>query len=320
MKLSLEQIRQVTVGALRVTEEADGIHFYKCTEKQSEGFYRMSDSIGYRSRATTGVRLDFHTNSKKMSFGVSQGVKFEVLVNGLLRTQFDTSKEQMGSVELNDPLGDPYTEEVRVTLVFPSHNVIGILKYVELDDGATLSPHKFDRKILFIGDSITQGWASEYDSLSYAYRVSRYFNANSLIQGIGAAYYFEDTFDHLDFDPDVVFVAYGTNDFYVSKSKEEFEAHVKAHLGLLAKEYAGKKFFVISPIWREHRDGMRMGSFRECRAVIAAEAERLGLCHIDGLTLVPPMTAFFAGDGLHPTDNGFSILAENLIEQLKDKI
>lgn len=316
MTLTFEQIRQITVGAVRMEECDDGIHFYKCTQKQIDAWTRENKTLGERAAGSTGVRLDFHTTSQSMTFRVSRGFKFELYVNDLLRAQYKMSETPEVTVALDDPLANPLAEK-RVTLYFPSHDCGGVLQSLELDDGATVTPHKFDLKMLFIGDSITQGWASDFDSLSYAYRTSRFFNAESVIQGIGGAYYCEDTFDHINFDPDAVLVAYGTNDFGHYKTLDELRGHVAAHLGLLREEYRDKKFFVISPIWRDQRDGKAMGSFEECRAVVAKEAQKLGLCHIDGLTLVPPMPVFFQDEYLHPNDNGFSLYAENLIMQLR---
>lgn len=191
-----------------------------------------------------------------------------------------------------------------------------MLESVELDDGATLDSPEYGTKMLFIGDSITQGWNSKYDTLSYAYRVSRFFNANSVIQGIGGAFYHEDCFDHIDFDPDSVIVAYGTNDWNRSRTYDEFKGHVTAHLALIAKEYADKKIFVLSPIWRKDLQPRNMGTFDQARQVIIDEAEKLGLIHIDGLKLVPPMAEFFADAHLHPDSEGFSLYAENLIREL----
>jgi len=168
-----------------------------------------------------------------------------------------------------------------------------------------------------IGDSITQGWNSKYDTFSYAYRVTRFFNANSVIQGIGGAFYHEDTFDSIDFAPDIVTVAYGTNDFNRYSTYDEFRAHVKAHLALIAKEYSGKKIFVLSPIWRSDLHTRPMGTFDGARQIVIDEAESLGLIHIDGLKLVPPMKEFFADAHLHPNDEGFSQYAENLIKEMQ---
>ena len=315
MKLSLEQIKQITVGALRVVEEADGIHFYKCTQKQIDVWYKEREDLGKRASVATGVRLDFHTSSQRLAFRATSGKKYELYINGLLRKQYNANETSEISADLCDPLGNPLAEK-RVTLYLPAHDDCAALGWLELDDGATLMPHQFDRKMLFIGDSITQGWEAEHDSLSYAQRVSRFFNADSVIQGIGGAYYLPESFDRLAYDPEVVLVAYGTNDFDRYKTQEEFRAQITAHLGLLAKEYADKLIFVISPIWRGKRDGKKMGSFQDCRQIVIDAANYYGLIHIDGLKLVPPAPAFFAEDLLHPNDNGFSLYAENLIAEL----
>ena len=319
MRLTNEQIKSVAFGAVNVTEDNNGLHFYKCTQKQLEAWRSHSMSLFSNASTSSGIRLDFETNSQSFAFRASAGKKFEIYVDDILRKQFIFEEAGEGRIILSDPLGHK-KDNYRVTLYFPSHGACGILEWVELDDGATFTPHRFDRKWLFIGDSITQGWASDHDSLSYAIRTARFFNAECVIQGIGGAYFAEDTFDSIDFDPDIVSVAYGTNDFGHYKTLDELRSHANAHFSLIANEYKSKKLFFISPIWRDHREGKAMGSFEECRAVVIEEAERLGFIHIDGLTLVPPLPVFYQDEYLHPNDNGFSVYAENLILALKDHI
>ena len=319
MKLTFDTIRQITTGAIRIEQEDDGIHFYKCTEQQIATWTDRNKDLGARAAGTTGVRLDFHTNSQTLAFSIARGKKFELYINGLLRKQLFATEHKQFDLRLSDPLGNSLAE-YRITLIFPSHDAGGVLEWIALDDSATVTPHVYDMKMLFIGDSITQGWASKYDSLSYAWRVTRHFNADSVIQGIGGAYFHEDCFDRIDYNPDVVLVAYGTNDFGYYKTYEEFRSHAAAHLALIAKEYANKQIFVLSPIWRDKRDGKRMGTFEDCRAIVAEEAERLGLIHIDGLTLVPPIPEFFGDEYLHPNDEGFALYADNLIIALETHI
>ena len=319
MKLSLEQIRSITDGALRVTEEADGIHFYRCTAKQTAAWKVLSETLSARTLCTTGVRLDFVTDSKTLAFRASHGQKYEIWIDGLLRAKYDLkASRETGDfpiVLLTDPLGHK-KEEHRVTLWLPSHSV-GVLTSVELDDGATLRPYDgYEKKLLFIGDSITQGWDAAYDSLSYTHRVAAYFDASFVNQGIGGAYYHETCFDSLGFDPDAVTVAYGTNDFGKYPTYEEFRKHVRAHLSLIAEEYAEKKIFVLTPIWRDKREGKKMGTFEVACSIVKEEAEALSLTVIDGLTLVPPIPEFFADGYLHPNMEGFSVYAENLIKAL----
>ncbi|MBQ9131484.1 MAG: SGNH/GDSL hydrolase family protein [Clostridia bacterium] len=317
MKLTNQQIRSLTVGAIHTEETAEGLRFYKCTAKQIAAWYAQSETLGERAETTTGIRLDFYTNSRSLTLRVGGGNKFEIYTNNLLQGQylFDSIPEKEVTVALTDSLGAPQ-DETRVTLHLPSHSA-GVIREIELDDGSYVRPHAFDRKLLFIGDSITQGWAASFDTFSFAYRVSRHYNAESVIQGIGGAYYHEATFDHLPFAPDAVLVAYGTNDFGHYKTLDELRSHVSAHLDLLVKEYAGKPFFVLSPIWRGKRDGKAMGSFEECRQVIIEEAQKRNLVHIDGLKMVPPLPIFFQDEYLHPNDNGFALYADNLIVELE---
>ena len=92
-------------------------------------------------------------------------------------------------------------------------------------------------KFLFIGDSITQGYDSKQDSMSYAWRVSRMLNADSIIHGIGGGYYHESIVDSIDFDPDTVVLAFGTNDFGHYDTYDELRYHASAFFSLITKEY-----------------------------------------------------------------------------------
>ena len=315
MKLTFEQIQQITVGSLCTEAESDGIYFHRCTKKQLDAWTALSKTLGERSTATTGVRLDFHTDATELTFSVGGKGKYELWINGLLREQFVAAQAgDMFTAPICDPLGAPL-DEARVTLCMPSHSV-GILRELALEGGTLLCPHTHKRKILFLGDSITQGWDAKYDSLSYAYRVSFSLDADSVIQGIGGAYFHETTLDSLPYDPDLILVAYGTNDFGHYKTLDEFHAHVSAFLDRLTALFVGKQIVVLSPIWRGHRDGKAMGSFSDCRATLIEQIKQHGLTHVDGLELVPPIPSLFADEYLHPNDLGFSLYAQNLIERL----
>lgn len=312
MKLTFEQIRQVTFGALRVEQTEKGIRFHKCTAKQVEGWRSLSASLGDRAETTTGVRLDFHTNSPFLSVDTADGDKFEVLIDGLSRYRVHADEAREKGKALHFDLGEG---EKRVTLVFPSHSW-GALNSVELADGATLVPHQHACKLLFIGDSITQGWNSRYDTLSYAWRVTQFFDADSVIQGVGGGVYHECTMDHIDFDPDTVILAYGTNDFGRYPTQQEMRAHSAAFMDLIAAAFGNKRVFVITPIYRaDWQTPKKMGSFAEACAIVAQEGIAHGFTVVDGQGLVPHNGDYMA-DAVHPNDLGFGVFAERLIRQM----
>ena len=315
MNLSFKEIKKITVGALYSEETAEGMKFYKYRPALFDNWAAYNKDLGPRMLATTGIRLDFHTNSKHMSIEIEAPKKFEIYINGLLR--YSMRDDASLSIKLDGVFGEEL-DEAHVTVYFPAHG-IGVLKSLELDDGAYVRPHEFDRKILFIGDSITQGYEAKYDSLSYANRVSRYFNADSVIQGIGGACFFDDCIEAVPFDPEWVIVAYGPNDFRRYKDLEEFKSHLYPSMAKLSELYGNKKVFVISPIWRAEQTPKHELTFADTRAEIISESDKYGFTHIDGGTLMPPLPLLYT-DGLHPNDNGFSIYAENLIKAIEKEL
>lgn len=314
MKLTLDQIRSVAVGALTVDEQPDGLHFHKCTAKQEAAWYAQREILGFRAETTTGIRLDFTTDSPTFAFTVKEGARFEVHIDTVLcyaYTAKDFEEDRTKCIELDG-------KEHRITLVLPSHS-IGVLQSVELADDASLSPCTYDRKILFYGDSITQGHDSTWDSLSYAYGITRLYNAESVIQGIGGAYFHEDTFDEaIDFDPEIVLVAYGTNDWGAFKTLDELRSHTKLFLDKLVARFAGKKLFGLSPLWRADTEPPRpMGSFEACCNVVKEEIKTHGMILIEGETLTPHVTTFYSDGCLHPNAAGYSLYAQNLYIQME---
>ena len=310
MHLTEQELKSITVGAVRTTYLDGGYHFSKYTEKQVRFFDGLSKAFGERARTTTGIRFDFHTSSDYIALETLTGGKYEVYVDGLLAEQFLLTAG--GRIQCK--LCGVRKEECRVTVVLPAHGN-GVISYLEIADGATFYPHRFDRKLLFIGDSITQGWNADLDGFSFAYRLSFFYNADSVIQGTGGAFFHEDSFDSFDFAPDTVIVALGTNDFGHYATVEEMVMHANAHLALLAKQYAGVPLYYISPIWRANQQS-RMGSFADARKALAEAAQKNGFTHVDGFSLVPPHAAFYTEDLLHPNTLGFTQYAENLIRYL----
>ena len=63
MKLSFEEIKNITVGAVKIWEETDGVYFAKMTDGQLAAYKALSDTLFGTASATTGIRLDFHTDS-----------------------------------------------------------------------------------------------------------------------------------------------------------------------------------------------------------------------------------------------------------------
>lgn len=315
MKLTFEQIKALTVGAVTVEQQDDGIHFFKCTKEQIAFYKTVTEPIGSRSAGTTGIRLDFLTDASRISVSVSEGEKYELHINGILYEQFLCHGND--SFEAPLPASD---KPNRVTIYLPCHGRGGVIREIELTNASTVERCAYDCKMLFLGDSITQGWESKYDTLSFAYRTSNFFNAESVIQGIGGARFHPESVVPLPFDPDYLFIAFGTNDFDFYNHNEDpagdFQKVVADYLDRIHALYRNKTVFVISPIPRLLQEESQLALFRTFCKTVGNEALMREMIHIDGHTLMPLCLPLFADEKVHPNDNGFSVYAENLIRQV----
>ena len=121
------------------------------------------------------------------------------------------------------------------------------------------------------------------------------------------------------FDPDMIIVAYGTNDWChgidITKTAKEY-------IDKLTRIYNHNRIFVILPIYRldcEEEQEEATISFYEFRNELnelCTQYENITV--IDGWDFIPHFSDFYEDGYLHPNDMGFLLYAENLIKKLNE--
>ena len=321
MKLSLEQLRSVTHGAVRLEETTDGVRFWRMTEAQIQHYVDRGDEHqAIRAVQSAGVRLAFLTDSRTLCFSVDllpdlsgRYLGFDVYENGAMIAHFGVENEPVKNCCAELSAG-----ETLVELYFPWDKGV-VLNELCLDDGATLVPHKRSRTLLAFGDSITHGAHAVYPSLAYIQRLARMLDADLENRGVGGDKFSSVIAREEPFEaPDIVTVAYGTNDWR-HLPLERFERECPAMLDILAKRYANAKIFVISPIWRaDWNDEGCMGiPFRAIYDKLCEyTAAYPNVTVIDAWSFVPHLPAFYGDGRLHPNDLGFACYAERLYREI----
>ena len=311
MELSKETIRGLTVGAAEIWEEHGCLCFSKTTAEQTAAWVAYAPRLEERVRATTGVRLDFITDSPFLRVVTAGGRKFEVLVDGLLSERYYPAP---GDPSFESKIGEG--GENRVTLVFPSHGEAGRIASVSVADGASVRPVSFRRRFLFLGDSITQGWNAAYDSQSFAWLLSLWADAESINQGVGGGVFIPETVTDFGYRPDTVFVEFGTNDFASGRTADRLRETASESFSRVASIYRDARIYAITPTWRTDGEKPRaLGSFDDCRRIVAGAAEEAGISVIDGYSLYPHKDLYMA-DSVHPNDLGFAHYAANIFRIL----
>lgn len=334
MKLTTEQIRGITLGASRITEENGRLQFCRFSCAEDAFYMKRSESYHDRALCSVGVKLLFKTNSETLGLMVETEKRssrtyfsFDVTVNGAyignlanfsedaLAVDYTVTEYPLGRFEKEFSLG---AGEKNVEVYFPA--LVRVTDFsLELSDGASLIPVKPVKRLLVYGDSITQGYDARYSSRRYGARLAEALDAEEINKAIGGEVFCAGLAELSDEkNIDYITVAYGTNDWSSTDGKS-FLSEARAFYGALSARYPNAKIFAITPIFRGDMGADKPFGKFECVKERLSEAIA-GLPNavlIDGIDLVPHDTALFADLRLHPRDEGFDFYAENLIRKIK---
>ncbi|MEK5645653.1 hypothetical protein BK138_29960 [Paenibacillus rhizosphaerae] len=299
-------------------EETDlGVRPVRFTDKQLS-YFRSNDSYLLRARCAAGVSLVVETDATwlELELHVEGAARQYLQATAIIRNRWadSASFERIGTLPHTSVLKlslEPVTkagELRRVEVHLPQAAWVTVTD-VRLSPGAIAVPAQDRplRRLLCLGDSITQGLESRHPSGTYPVRLARLMNAELLNQGVGGHVFDPDSFDTaLPFEPDLITVAYGVNDWMSNMLASEIEVRAKGYLERISARYAGVPLLVITPIWHHaEMTSKAAGTLADVRALIARVASGFGQARVvDGALLVPGLPHLFA-DGVHPTEEGF---------------
>ncbi len=327
MRLTFDEIKPLVHGAERKFEQDGVLWMLRFTEAQAE-FYKDDRPMYEKSAATAGVHLDFMTDSRLLKLELDtvhadtvSAFWCDFYVDGAhsLSLYADLKDAKDGHLLLAPSLDLPKGSK-HIAVYFPWTGCTRI-RSMELEDGASFAPVKHTRRMVLYGDSITHGsWAKDA-SASYATRLSHALDAEGFNKGLGGDV-MRVGFSAIkgEVPPDIVTVAYGTNDWSDKITAEALAEKSRRFYSDMSATYPEAKIFVISPIWRGDAEARvkTCGSFLELREILRKSAAGLSnVVFLDGYDLVPHAPEMFSPDLLHPSDLGFSHYAANLAEAMK---
>lgn len=327
MQLSHDQIRAITRGAVAFEPDGNALGLCRFTAEQRQTYRALNEGFYTRASCTAGVRFDFRTDSTTFAMSWLHGprssricLSIDLYVDGvMLDTYVDDSfvDDEGGSCRFVLPAGDK-----RVTVYLP-YTVQLIPTCVELDDGATITPVIPARRLLTLGDSITQGYHAQYSSQSYACNVARYFDFDQINQGVAGANHTAPALQPIEgWQPDIITTAFGTNDWGHCKDYDEFEQGVRAYFDRLRTIWPDTPVLAILPIWRAdcHKPRATGDFFEVCGKFREIIESYPNIRILDGMTAVPHKRNFFGDCRLHPNDLGFIHYSLAVIRELSQML
>ena len=311
MKWTLKEIMAVYHGAYAFEEIADGwLAAYQYARPQMDYFQSLGDFSYNRCMASNAKILDFYTTSNSFSLEyriIWKGSEdsFEVAIDGLIADiRYVRDLEDTGCLAFPLPDGNK-----RVTFYLPADATV-FIRNIETD--AQIYPATPGTKVLWLGDSITQGYGPLRSGATYVSVVQRELGWDIVNQGIGGYVYDAESLMKMPgYTPEKIVVAFGTNQY----KNKDMTSVCKFYRRLTEIYGEGIPVLCITPLWRDGAEEEQI-MMREFSAQIKTIVSEYPQIHVvDGFALVPHRMEYFL-DGLHPNALGSEVYGRNLVKAI----
>ena len=312
MLLSNEELKSIYFGAY-FFEETDGgwLQAFQYSKAQMDYFKKAFDFWYDRCMASTAKTLEFSTDAERIAFEykiiwTGSLDSFEVAVDGLItEIRYVKNLDLEGKLAFTLPAG-----KKNVTVYLPADATVLIRRF---ETDADVTPAVKNEKVLWLGDSITQGFGPLRSAMTYVSVANRLLNDDIINQGIGGYVYDKYSLMKMEgYTPDKIIVALGTNQ-YGSKTMEAVEEYYETLIGIYGNAIP---ILCVSPLWRgDSPEGIpTLVSFCEKVKQIAGSYANVSV--VDGFKLVPHLPEYFL-DNLHPNCLGAETYGRNLVEAIR---
>ena len=306
------ELQRIYFGAYSFKETEDGwLQAFQYTEAQMEYFRSAFDFWYDRCMATTAKTLEMTTDARAVSFEyriIWEGSQdsFELAVdNQITEIRYVKDLPKEGKLTWNLPDG-----EKNVVIYLPADATV-LIRNCEVD--GSFSPARKNEKVLWLGDSITQGFGPLRSAQTYVSVANRLLNYDIINQGIGGYVYDKKSLIKMDgYTPDKIIVALGTNQFGC-ETMQDVEEYYETLISIYGTEIP---ILCVTPLWRgDVPDGFPTLA-RFCENVKAIAGRYPNVKIIDGFKLVPHLPEYFL-DNLHPNQLGTETYGRNLVEEIR---
>ena len=337
--------------ATQTVIEKDGLRFISPEDpsvslygvfKTEKGYARMTPSVaeqvspgvGYLNYNTSGGKLRFVTDSKKVAIIAKRNTGynpdhmtyvlvagFDVYADDVYVTTFRPGVKASGDQSFEAACSFDEKRERVITINFPAYGPVSEI-LVGFEIGSTVKPspeHKYEKPVVFYGSSITQGGCASRPGLVYTSVISRMLDANVLNLGFSGGAKGEPIMAEyiaglemsafvLDYDANA-----GTPE-YLAETHEPFFKIIREKQPDLPIVMMPRPLYLPSP----ERDA-RIAAIRKTYENAKAAGDR-HVYYLETSETLAPIGNDGTVDGCHPNDLGFWHMAKGLYPVLKEAL
>lgn len=321
MKLTAQQVKCIAKGVLEwETGPEGGLIPHRFSSEQRE-IYRSNEARFLRTHATSGIRLECRTDATALEVSVrvfpgsaKDWYGLDLFADGRMTGHLEGTISEGDHVRWTHPLPDG---EKIVTLYLPCLTGVEILD-LTLRGATICDAVESEERILFMGDSITQGYTSHFPSITYPAQVAAHRNADFLNQGNGGEVFHPEILVPLDWKPTMAVIAYGTND-WATKNRKWATRDAGVFLDRFAQVWPGLPTAVLTPIWRadcltRREDDFRQEEMTDILRALASRHPQMKV--ISGIELFPKTKELLEDAKVHPNELGFVVYAKRIAKAM----
>lgn len=334
-------------GAVHLEEMAGGLVLpHRHFPEQLEHF----ESIGRRDRAvaTAGVVVDFVTDGTEVSLDCRVMKPLDphhvlykaVMAGGANRGMRPFGTAEEGNVDGIDFVVDgrlvatvaPTNGVMRFAFENHAHDELEVRIYLpsimavavgNLRTNGSLKPVPARGYLLALGDSITQGFVCGNPSSAYPAQVAATLGIDLVNQAVAGHVFDEASIGGFSLwrgeRPEVIVVAYGTNDWARMRTAEGIEGAAVAYLDRLSRTFPKVPTYVLSPLWRmdEHEPmpcGRPLTWMHQMLLRVCSRYDHMRV--VDGYHGIPKDRSLFSDGVLHPGPICMGLVADILLEAM----
>jgi len=244
-------------GYIDLDYNYDGVSPKKLTLEQSVRY-----GVNRNSVRVCGLRFDAFTDTRTIEidylveengFPYSWPTQFDVFINGEKQTAPPTIRtKKLKSYTWSYTLPESAPENNRLTVMFPPSVGFAITD-IRLNEGSRSESVELPKKLLAIGDSITEGSQCDSPAATFTAQVSMAYDMELLNQGVGSSSFNSEIVvagDFKGFTPDLILFAWGINS--LSTDRNYLSTEIPKNITAIQAKFPDAKIIALTPIWR-HR-------------------------------------------------------------------
>ena len=284
-----------------------------------------AEELVIRAAMPAGVRLAFQSNTSSIGGTLNSAEErgpIDLVIDGNLVGTVDTANEtsfrfeNLGSDLKNIDLWLPQFDNFK-------------LSGLTLDDAAEISPAAVStaQKLITYGSSITHCRAADSPTQTWPAIVARTRGYDLTCLGYGGQCHLDPMVARMirDREADLITLCVGINIHSGSLNQRTFGPGIIGFVQIVREKHPTTPIALISPIFspdREDTPNVVGFTLKQMRVEVAKAAEILrkngdeNITYIHGLNIFDSDNAHLLPDNLHPNNEGYSIMAKNVLKHL----